>query len=74
MTELWAINVLLGFISFGLGVWINNLNSRLKAQDDVINSLHETYAKKDDVRGDFEIIRDSLRRIEDKLDRKQDRG
>lgn len=74
MNELWIINALLGFIMLGLSTAVGNLYSRLKDMQDELSHLHTTYAKKEDVNNDFGIIRASLQRIEEKLDRKVDRG
>jgi len=73
LTELYIIGVLLGFISMGLSIAVGNLYSRLKDMGKEIADLHLIYAKKEDVRNDFEIIRSMLQRIEDKLDNKADR-
>ena len=57
----------------GLGIAVGNLYSRLKDMGKEVADLHLVYAKKDDVRNDFEVIRAMLQRIEDKLDKKVDR-
>lgn len=73
MTELWLINVLLGMLSTGLGIAIKNLYSRIHDMDKEMSDLHNVYAKKEDVNRDFKYIRESLARIEEKLDKKVDK-
>ena len=67
------VNVLMGVISVGLSMAVTNLYSQIKDFRQQIGDLHLIYAKKSDVQNDFQIIRESLQRIEDKLDRKADR-
>jgi len=73
MTALWLIGILLAVLGFVTTFALTNLYQRLNKIEYTAANLHETYAKKDDVNRDFKTIQDSLTRIEDKLDRKQDR-
>jgi len=70
---MWIVNLLLGVIGAGLSFAVANLYSQLKDMKTELANLHTIYAKKDDVNRDFNAIQASLQRIEDKLDRKQDR-
>lgn len=73
MEAIWVINVLLGFIGVGLSLAVGNLYTQLRDIRAELALLHTVYAKKDDVNRDFQTIQDSLKRIEDKLDKKVDR-
>lgn len=73
MEILWIVNLLISVIGFGLSFAVVNLYSQLREMKNELSGLHAVYAKKEDVNNDFRIIRDMLQRIEDKLDRKQDR-
>lgn len=73
MELLYILNVLIGVIGFGLSFAVVNLYTQLKDMKNELSTLHNIYAKKDDVNRDFTAIQASLQRIEDKLDRKQDR-
>lgn len=64
---LWA---LVSFV-FGLAT-VMNLR-RISMLEEKVANLHQTYAKREDVENDFGEIKETLRRIEDKIDRKQDK-
>lgn len=70
---LTVLGVLWGVLSTIMGMVAQNLYKRLSNIEDRLNSLHVTYAKKEDVNRDFTIIQESLKRIEDKLDKKVDK-
>lgn len=73
LPETIIIGVLWSVLAAGAGMAITNLYARLRDMSKEIADLHLIYAKKEDVRNDFEIIRQMLQRIEDKLDNKVDR-
>lgn len=73
MELLYILNILIGVIGFGLSFAVVNLYTQLKDMKNELSTLHNIYAKKEDVNRDFTTIQASLQRIEDKLDRKQDR-
>jgi len=73
LTALWLIGVLLAVLGFAGSFSLGLLFTRLNKMEDALNTLHLIYAKKEDVTRDFQQIQDTLQRIEDKLDRKQDR-
>ena len=70
MDLLWIVNALLGLLSFAGAFAINNLYARMRDIEIAAQLLHETYAKKDDVNRDFDLIRKSLERIENLLEQK----
>lgn len=71
--ETIIIGILWSVLAAGAGMAITNLYARLRDMGKEISDLHLIYAKKEDVRTDFEVIRSMLQRIEDKLDKKVDR-
>lgn len=73
LTETIIIGVLWSVLAAGAGFAITNLYARIRDMSKEIADLHLIYAKKDDVKSDFEVIRAMLQRIEDKLDKKADR-
>jgi Tfp pilus assembly protein PilO len=73
LEAIWIVNILLGVIGAGLSFAVTNLYTQLREIKHDSSELHNIYAKRDDVTSNFEIIRDTLKRIEEKLDRKQDR-
>ena len=74
MELIYVINILFGVVGFGLSFAAANLHGQLKGIEHELANLHTVYAKKEDVNNEFKILRDMLQRIEDKLDRKQDRS
>lgn len=70
---LTVLGLLWGVVSTILGMVAKNLYSRLHHVDERLNGLHETYAKKEDVNRDFILIQETLKRIEDKIDKKVDK-
>lgn len=70
---LTILGLLWGVVSTILGMVAKNLYSRLHHVDERLNGLHETYAKKEDVNRDFILIQETLKRIEDKIDKKVDK-
>lgn len=70
---LTVLGVLWGILSTVVGMVVKNLYAKIGTMEDQINGLHQTYAKKEDVNRDFTFIQESLKRIEDKLDRKVDK-
>lgn len=68
-----VLGILWGVLCTVVGMVAKNLYSRLHNMDERLNGLHETYAKKEDVNRDFTFIQESLKRIEDKLDKKVDK-
>ena len=67
------ITFLFAIVSFGLafGVKVNHAN--IKNLEAIISNLHTIYAKREDVEQDFQEIKATLLRIENKIDRKQDK-
>ena len=66
-----------GAINFLLGLIVTIMSFVMKGQNDKItdltkrfDELHDTYARKDDMKDQFNLIRAQLTRIEDKWDKK----
>lgn len=68
-----AMGALWGVLSAIMLMVSQNLYKRLHDMENRLNNLHDTYAKRDDVNRDFMYIRESLKRIEEKLDHKADK-
>ncbi len=63
----------LSLIAF-LGGWIlKYMHSEVATLKEDLKKLPETYARKDDVKDKFDLIQNTLMRIETKLDNKEDR-
>ena len=60
-----------GFLTLG-GLLAKNIYDRLKGHDDQFQEIPHTYARRDDVKERFQEIRETLGRIETKIDRKND--
>lgn len=60
-------------MGFCLGTAIIFNLKRLHALEEKVANLHTIYAKKEDVESDFQEIKATLLRIENKLDGKQDK-
>jgi len=73
MEFVWIINILLGIMGFILGTGLVMNLRRIHDLEEKVSNLHLIYAKKEDVENDFREIKESLRRIEDAVNRKQDK-
>lgn len=61
-------------IAMAMGGWImGRISKSLDLFDSELRALPEKYVSKDDHNRQFDLIQNSLQRIEDKLDGKQDK-
>lgn len=66
-------DALLSFVAF-LGGWVLKLlHGEVNTLKEDLKKLPDTYARKDDMRDKFELIQNTLIRIETKLDGKKDK-
>lgn len=68
-----VLGALWGVLGAVMAMVAQNLYKRLHDMENRLNNLHEIYAKREDVNRDFSYIRESLKRIEEKLDHKADK-
>lgn len=68
----WAGAALLAAAGWVMKALHAEVKEARKDHADLVRALPETYARRDDVKEGFQEVRDTLKRIEDKLDRKVD--
>ena len=62
-------NVILTVVVVPFGWAFNKMFSEVKRLQILLNQTREEYAKRDDVKEDMHELMDSLKRLEDKLDK-----
>jgi len=69
-----VVALVVGCVQATMGLIMKSYDNRIRNLEDFRDEIPNIYSRRDDAQAQFELIVSSLRRIEDKLDKKADKN